>query len=150
MNFKSAIWKAAVQAAALCEKQGIKCVLVGTAALAVHGVYELHGEDVDFMVDKIPAHERLEVLVADPEYSGDDKWRDGAVADLWLGNKVNFIRNDDEGGEKFFTAVPGVVQGVPVADLKDVLGLKMWADRPKDKDFFRQNPHLAAIVEWGE
>lgn len=108
--------------------EGIDGVLVGTAALQLHG-YEVDAPDIDFLVERKPREVE--------EYEGDDYTGEGYRIDRV---KVDYVVDG------IHAAVPGPsnrgqffhperavrIAGVPVAALDDVVGLKHWRGRPKD------------------
>lgn len=107
-------------AAAHLRERGIRGVLVGSAALQLYG-YAVEAPDADFL---------CETPVDTTEQYGPD--RD------FLGVKVQFIPVRHRGDEAYFRPERATeINGVPVAALADVIGLKRWRARPKDVEFLR-------------
>ncbi len=103
------------------EKQGMMPVLVGTAALALLG-YAVEPPDFDFLTNE-PGREK--------DYGGPPGPRfDGCLA--------QYIRVGDPGPAEFYHPErANMVDGVRVAALQDIIGLKRWRNRDKDREFLR-------------
>lgn len=108
-------------------------VLVGTAALQLLG-YRVDPFDLDFLVEKVPDLPAEVVLADQPAASwGPTAYVDGVKVDYIFADKTRrgFMRNfttlyDDDGRHPIF-----------VARVDHVLALKAFADRPKDREFFK-------------
>lgn len=117
------------KAFALLREEGIRGVLVGTAALQLHG-YDVAAPDIDFLVEHKPR------AAAEHE----DRGYDAEVPFTIDGTKVDYVVHDapvpmDAAWRRdtfFHPDEAGLIVGVPVAPLRDVVGLKFWRGRPKD------------------
>ncbi len=96
-------------------------VVVGTMALRMRG-YRVEAEDLDFLCESVPGG------------SGDGTGSGGSHSDDVHGVRVDYIYANKP-RRKFLTRFPDVILGMPVASVKDVLGLKSFAGRPKDEKF---------------
>lgn len=110
----------------ILRNQGIRGTLVGTAALQLRG-YRVFAPDLDFLCERKP--------------EGIDDSYGAAIAEPFkLDNvKVDFIGKPDIGQRQFFHPERAeVIAGIPVAAVEDIIGLKRWADREKDRQFMLQ------------
>lgn len=122
-------------ASRILQEQGIRHVLVGTAALKFLDKMpfgrKFTAGDVDFLVDRPP---RVENALPKSAVSVN-----GSVAVEINKVKVDFIVTNRFSANarmrKYFTKNPQIVNGVPVAALEDILGLKASAAREKDFEF---------------
>jgi hypothetical protein len=118
----------------LLKNQNIKGVLVGTGALSIRG-HNVQVNDLDFLVEKAP-------LCGDAfEQVSKGSGPDGSLHVRIAGVHVDFIVADVM-RKPFLTENPDIIHEVPVADTEHVVGLKLMADRPKDKQFFEGWKHL--------
>jgi hypothetical protein len=123
-------------ASRLLTEQGIKHVLVGTAGLVLHGrAPKGHpADDIDFLVTKAP-------YVKEPLPKEDASTSD-SVATMIDGVKCDFIVtnfwSNNKRMRKYFTKNPTILSGIPVADVADILGLKLSAARKKDFQYIAQ------------
>lgn len=117
------------EAVEMLEKEGIDYRLVGTSALRLMGFDVPWGGDVDILCDRSPEGATLGYDPTNPQ-----KTR------LPSGGKADFIDAQDKGREEFWSNPPRVLpvgnRFVLSSDLTDVLGLKAWVGRPKDREFF--------------
>lgn len=106
--------------------------LIGTAALWMRG-YEVSVSDVDF-------------LVGTPQQGTDVEPTDGKLGEFGSVNgscriKIDGVKVEyvyaDETRVRFMKAAGDWIDGVPVASVEDVLGLKVQADRFKDREFLK-------------
>src|SRR5512133_3595803 len=117
----------------LLKSQGIRHVLIGSAALKLYNMLPTGyvAEDIDFLVDKAP-------YVKDPLPKEKASVSD-SVAVMIDGVKCDFVLTNfsskNQRMRKFFTKDPSIFFNVPVADLSDILGLKLSAARTKDFEF---------------
>lgn len=123
----------AQQAAEFLRERGVVGVLVGTAALKMYG-YAVEAPDLDFLVDgPIPL---LALGVVENVADADGTYAYPDV--LFDGMKAQFIATRDRGHGEFFHPERAVeINGVLVAAVKDVIGLKRWRGRDKDREFLR-------------
>lgn len=136
MNKNSAeMWAAATAAAAVLTKQKIDFCLMGTMAILAHGhdTGDFEAHDVDFYVTKVP--------------KGYESANYADSSNVFGDVDVQFIPVKGTKWGPFFTALPEFIGGIPVGDLKDVLGAKRSANRLKDRLFFEAHSDLAAIVD---
>ena len=118
---------------------GTKFVLVGTAALWHHNLKGIEApSDVDFLCERIDGS-LIDLKITQP--TGGQQY---GVHEEIEGIKVDYILADNGRG-KFLSAKPdfSLASDIPVAQIADVLGLKWWANRPKDLAFFaklRESP----------
>lgn len=107
-------------------------VLVGTAALRLRG-HDVAASDLDFLCEHAPGG------LEDGTGSGGSTVREVVLPQLrgFVSHsrvKVDFIYADRP-RRPFLTRFPDVILGVPVASEEDVIGLKAWANRDKDRWF---------------
>jgi hypothetical protein len=108
---------------ALLREEGIEGVLVGTAALQLHG-YEVEAPDIDFLTDG----RKPSVAQYVEDYTGGSTYHLDNV-------KVDYIAEDAYSPARmlYFHPERAVrIAGILVAALEDVVGLKHWRGRPKD------------------
>jgi predicted nucleotidyltransferase len=114
-------------------QQGIRHVLIGSAGLKLRGMLPkgYQPQDADFLVTKAP-------YVKEPLPKEDCSQSDSVAVKIG-GVKVDFIvtnwRSNNSRMRKHFTKNPIIVNGVPVADIEDMLALKATAARTKDFAF---------------
>ncbi len=109
-------------------------VLTGTAALWLRG-YDVEPGDVDFLVD-VPQRHAVQSPV-DAALAQDDLGlgsTQGSFRTTIDGVKVDYIYADEQ-RRPFMTPRPDLIDGVPVASVEDILGIKAFAGRYKDRDF---------------
>lgn len=99
---------------------GVAPVLVGTAGLWMHG-YAVDQPDINFLCE------------ADPDraaYGSPEVKVDGYVA--------QYIAAPDGGQRAYYHPKRAdLIDGVLVATVEDIIGLKRWRDREKDREFLR-------------
>jgi predicted nucleotidyltransferase len=132
------------EAVEMLECEGIDYRLVGTAALQLLGFDTPVGEDVDLLCTEAPEGAEHGYSLEEQAAGAPEPQKTA----LPSGGKADFIDNQDEGYKAFWTPPedvvivpltrPGEARAfyVKVAGLSDVLGLKAWARRPKDRAFF--------------
>jgi len=109
------------------EEEGFRAVVVGSLSLRLRG-FDVECGDVDFLCSGVPSTaEPLDCT--DPEHYSGRVRIDGVKVDYVLASG---------GREAFLTRVPSLIDGLPVADVADVLGLKLFAGREKDEAFFKE------------
>lgn len=131
------------KAYARLEAEGIRAVLVGTAALGLHGC-NVDAHDLDFLCERgpTPTFDEMEEIE-----KGEGGHLDGDGASSGLRTKVDGVAVDYIDASEprkrkelpprigFLSAFPVVIDGIPVAQIGDVIGLKRSADREKDRIF---------------
>lgn len=111
-------------------------VLTGTTALIIRG-YRFETNDVDFLCSHCPGGD------GDSTGSGGSHsviyvvQRDDGMVIPRRSLKVDFIYADSS-RIPFLTSCPDVICGIPVADVKDVLAFKLFANREKDRKFLAE------------
>jgi hypothetical protein len=130
------------KAYARLEAEKIRAVLVGTAALGLYG-FSVDAHDLDFLCERGPAPTPEEEKAL--EEGAPDHVLTGDVASSGLRTKIEGVavdyidahekKKDGTTRERFLTKCPATINGIPVADLDDVLGLKRSAGRAKDLYF---------------
>jgi len=103
-------------------------VLIGTAALWMLGFDVIPG-DIDFLVTKAPSGEGIEAKLAKGSTEG------SATTEI-DGIKVDYIPASGLRQRYLNAGRAYMIDGVPVAALDDILGLKRLADRAQDRHFF--------------
>lgn len=122
------------------DRECIKGVLVGTLALEMRGFLRPgRGADIDFLVERLPfptAAEEIEI------YKRSRGSAQRCLTTLVKGYKVDYIdihqgKAFDLGGSvaQFLTPNPDLIDGIPVASVEDIIGLKRYGDRAKDRQF---------------
>jgi hypothetical protein len=139
-NLNSAeVWSAVKRAAAVLIEQKIHYVLMGTAALAAHGIKPREVPDVDFMVERYPSpvpkdfeelltangsKDRGTYLVPSGEFSTDVK--------------VDYVLAETSIEKGFLNEKSVKVDDDIVAMTVDTaLGIKRWKGRQKDFEFLK-------------
>lgn len=135
------------KAAARLNAEGIRYALVGTAALVLHGCKGIDAHDLDFLCERGPTPTPEEEAAAcefDDGDGGHPLTGDTASSGLRTevdGVKVDYIDASESRKRKDlpprveFLNPTRVVQGVWIAEIADVIGLKRSADREKDRIF---------------
>lgn len=106
-------------------------VLVGTAGLMLHG-FKVEPHDIDFLVETGPNIKSLPYAFVE-QGSGPE----GSVHVITEGINTDYIVADED-RQRFMSVNPVLIDGILVATIDDILGLKKFAGRSKDNDFLRQ------------
>lgn len=130
------VWDAIKTASADLKKQKTHHALMGTNALRALG-YDVDAADVDFYIDVAPAK----------------KLRGQSYDEIFGATNivVQLIPVATTKWAFFFTTDPIEIDGVPVANVEDILKAKRAASRPKDiaflEDFFARYPAGRHLIE---
>lgn len=121
-------WKIVQEAYRLLKYENIYGVMVGTGALAAHG-YDVGFKDFDFLCER------------GPELQGVPFTQPGSTPNSSIscnieGFEIDYIEADED-RIQFMTSVPTMINGVAIASVKDIIGLKRFANRHQDKKFFQ-------------
>lgn len=145
-------WMVVKRAAEMLEKQKIPYVLMGTAALAAHGIMPQVVPDVDFLVamrPDVPAELKAYSIPnsSDPE-GNSGAWRFPMYLDAdEVGRiKVDFVDSDDAISKGFLATKACNIDGVRVMSVSSALGIKRWRNREKDVEFIELVESGAANV----
>lgn len=108
--------------------ENIYGVMVGTEALIAHG-YDVLFKDFDFLCERGP------ILKDIPDTKPGSR-PDSSISCIIEGYEIDYIEADED-RKPFMTPVPIMVNGVALASIKDIIGLKRFADRKQDKEFLQ-------------
>lgn len=134
-------WVIVKRAAALLEEHHIRYVLMGTAALAAHGIMPHEVPDIDFLVEKHPTGVLEDQAPSDsnsdgesgsylfPILDGDTKEETGETI------KVDFVPVDNPIENGFLVSKACAIDGVRCMTVENALGIKKWKGRKKDLEF---------------
>lgn len=127
------LWDAIKQSATLLENLNVTYLLIGSAALAAHGV-NIEAPDADFLcLEKPGTMEQIK--------GGSGGWHTDVG-----GWKIDHIFFDDGRLDSFFGRASQVIDGVRVATPGTVMDIKRFADRAKDREDFNDWASLLAGV----
>lgn len=127
-------------AASFLSAENIHYTMVGTGALFMHGKLPrgyLPG-DIDFLVDRIPVNVPAEMALPKEQASLEGSLcamiTDGCKVDYIGAHTVDKITGLTPRAE-FLSTDCSLIEDVRVATIKNVLGLKKFANRPDDRRF---------------
>jgi hypothetical protein len=151
------LWAVVKRCAALLQEQKIPYVLMGTAALAAHGIKPKDVPDIDFLVGERPLVKDTDAADGSIAAEGGSKGGKGAAyyfkldghhEDPFTSIKVDFVPADNP-IETGFLQMHGVeLDGVRVMSVDTALGIKRWKGRPKDVEFLKLLEETQAEQAW--